>query len=667
MNLNFINRLCFTFCLFLCISLFTGSAVSQNIPTTDSDTVFIKKDTRLIISDSLYVFNSDTTIIFPDSIIRQNPELKTYILYLELEKKSQKSFVTRELYKAAFTSHHDILTNDTIDLQKSEKRFTPWNGKVIRKIYYKVLQAIGSNVTDTSSHHNTKFFDWLNNSYPSTRTFVIKNNLLFHQGDRIVPMELSNSERILREQRSIKDARISISELQHTSDSVDLIVVVKDVYPFGVAFKNTGLDKYEINFFTVNFKGWGHYFNNAITITPTESTFLIYSKFEYIAPNIAGSFIDIAANYESSEHSNLKRIKAIRNYLPLKSSMGGIAKIERNRYHLGIAYDYPPQVAFDSSELIPVGFLEKEAVVGYSIITTNQLNNPSTYVVIAGSYLGKNFFDRPTTSIDTNIRYQNRTDFLASFSFLRNNYYQTRYINSFGITEDVPYGLNLTLTGGYELGELFNRPYGGASFSAGNFITNIGYFYMNCQAGSFLMDNELKQGLFSFETMYFTNLFKIKERYKSRISFWSYYAVGLNRYNNEKMFVLNLYRSQRYDLYKFEGNQQLNLSTGITTFTPWYLYGFQFAYELFFETTLVGQSNKSVFKNRLYSGIGLGMKIKNESLVFETIDIRFVYFPVVEFGESHFGFWISIKPTNVFNDFEAEKPKIIPYELYYNF
>ncbi len=190
---------------------------------------------------------------------------------------------------------------------------------------------------------------------------------------------------------------------------------------------------------------------------------------------------------------------------------------------------------------------------------------------------------------------------------------------------------------------------------------------MKAQAGSIFLDNELKQGLFSFETRYFSNLLKIKKRYNSRINVWGFYATGINRFNNEKMFVLNLFRSHAYNLYKFEGNQQLNTCLGITTFTPWYLYGFRFAYELFFETTQIGPSNKSVFKNRMYSGIGLGVKIKNEDLVFETIELGFVFFPVVRQDDSHLRFWVTIKPTGIFKGFEAEKPKIIPYQLYYNY
>jgi hypothetical protein len=287
-------------------------------------------------------------------------------------------------------------------------------------------------------------------------------------------------------------------------------------------------------------------------------------------------------------------------------------------------------------------------------------------LVLAARYDYMHYYDRPVTSVDTNIRYQHRTDFLGSISFVRNDYYQSKYIYGFGITEDIPYGFNLTLTTGYELAEFFNRPYGGISISAGNYLNKFGYLYVLAEAGTFMEDNELRQGLFNFSTSYFSNLFNLTEKYNTRFLFRSYYSMGFNRYPNEKMYVQNLNQMRGLDLYKFDGNQQLNINTGVVTYTPWSIYGFQFALELFWEASLAGPAQRPIYDNKLYSGIGLGVLIKNENLVFQTLEIRLSWYPNPDDG-NNFTTKMDMRPTGKFQSFEATKPRIIPYDYYYDF
>lgn len=76
---------------------------------------------------------------------------------------------------------------------------------------------------------------------------------------------------------------------------------------------------------------------------------------------------------------------------------------------------------------------------------------------------------------------------------------------------------------------------------------------------------------------------------------------------------------------------------------------------------LVGPENRSVFSNKLYSGIGLGIRIRNENLVFKTFQIRFAYYPTVPNDMGQFYYLISgenyQKPVN----FDPKIPYIIDY------
>jgi hypothetical protein len=631
-----------------------------------TDTLFFEKGTQIKIYDSTYHFANDTTLIFEDSVIRQNDELRTYQLQQLLKKKSQGNRVMRELYSATFTDPYKKTETDTTKIVKPEKHFEPYQGKIIRHIHYKVLDAIGPTVNDTAQNKESSLIRWINNTYPPTKPYVIRQNLLFREGDRIEPFLMTNSERMLRELRSLNDVRIRVSDTIPGTDSVDVVVIVKDIYPFGVKFKSAGIDQYDVELYTVNLMGWGHFFSNTITLMPISSPYIRYSKFDYEVPNIGGSFIAAEAIIERNESTRLRQLQATRKYLPTQSSWGGLAKAENKSYNLDSVYNYPPAASIDTSKLFRIHYLELDGVAGYSQATDAHPDETSNYLVLAGRYNYIHYYDRPVTRIDTNIRYQHRTDFLGSVSFVRNNYYQSKYIYAFGLTEDIPYGFNLTLTAGYEMAEFFNRPYGGVSISAGNYIKNFGYLYVLSEAGTFVDERRLKQGLFNFSTHYFSNLFNFTEKYKSRFQFRSFYSIGLNRYPNEKMYVQNLNQMSGLDLYKFDGNQQLNINTGVVTYTPWSIYGFQFALEFFWEASLVGAANRPIYINQLYSGIGTGILIKNENLVLQTLEIKLTWFPNPSDGNA-FMLKVNSRPQGEFQSFEASNPHIIPYDFYYDF
>jgi len=51
-------------------------------------------------------------------------------------------------------------------------------------------------------------------------------------------------------------------------------------------------------------------------------------------------------------------------------------------------------------------------------------------------------------------------------------------------------------------------------------------------------------------------------------------------------------------------------------------------YFLFVDAGLINKKNKILAESPVYSGIGAGIRIKNENLVFNTIQLRFSFYPV---------------------------------------
>ena len=120
---------------------------------------------------------------------------------------------------------------------------------------------------------------------------------------------------------------------------------------------------------------------------------------------------------------------------------------------------------------------------------------------------------------------------------------------------------------------------------------------------------------------------------------WFSNLMGKGRYRVRQFIDVNLTRGwNRMDGYResfgFEdnaelrglgeeiyGNNRLVVNSETVVFTPWHLYQFRFALYGFADLGILGY-NGNLFKNGFYSTIGIGVRIKNEHLIFRTINIR---------------------------------------------
>jgi hypothetical protein len=65
------------------------------------------------------------------------------------------------------------------------------------------------------------------------------------------------------------------------------------------------------------------------------------------------------------------------------------------------------------------------------------------------------------------------------------------------------------------------------------------------------------------------------------------------------------------------------------------LLGFKFAPFVFGDLSLLTPQNESINKSNLFSGLGAGIRARNENLVFNTIELRLVYFPLTTYQNIH--------------------------------
>jgi hypothetical protein len=159
---------------------------------------------------------------------------------------------------------------------------------------------------------------------------------------------------------------------------------------------------------------------------------------------------------------------------------------------------------------------------------------------------------------------------------------------------------------------------------------------------------------------YFSNLISVgTSKVRNFVNFD--YTRGFDR-NTDEFLVFdngNGFSGIKND--SIRGKQRLAVSLESVLFSPLNVYGFRFAFFGFADLTLLSGSNEVFGSGYSLSGLGLGIRIRNDNLIFNTFQIRLGFFPnppmysdinhIIISGEQ------LLKPSN----FEPGPPSVLPY------
>jgi hypothetical protein len=614
-----------------------------------------RKDSSAVYNDTLLVPKS-ASLQYTPSFALVKKHYKTSDLYDQIKQAADKEYWTRQLHNIV-VKPSSVPVSDTLKNENSEASFEKYKNKIIRNITLKRLNIFGPSVYDTTSRP----LNWVettgNKLHVETSDRIIYNHILFKKGDQLNPLKLSDNERVLRSLSFIEDARILVQDNSSTSDSVDILVIAKDVFPLGfdIAVKKGGSGKLQI--WNKNLLGLGRENQNDIYWSKDKKFFSGFDE-TYIINNIAGTFINSNLQYTHTNDTRYIGVNTTRDFFTPNTKYAG-----------GININYTSTVAAlflpDSSDTAHISYNSYDFWLGrsFSLKSDNLLAKHNLKIITAARFLINDFFRRPEVSETLFYKYQNKNTILGSIGLSRQNYYKTNMIYNFGRTEDIPYGFLLKATGGFERNEFTRRFYSSLSFSAGGLIDAIGYGYFDVEGGGFYNKKAFQQGMIKINSYYFTNLYLIN-RFRIRNFVNIYYVDGIKRFRDEYLTIDNNNSNGIQGLYatKLTGQQKININLEAVAFSPYKLYGFRFAFFSFLDLGMVGPNTKWVFNNPLYSSIGLGVRIKNERLVFKTIQIRLAYFPNPPKGALKDFVYLSGEDTFNPSNFFMKEPDLLQFQ-----
>lgn len=512
---------------------------------------------------------------------------------------------------------------------RSESPFRPFEGKIIRHIY---LRGYGfeQTFTDTSKRLQYKGTQLLNHLHRKTRDFVIRNNLFIKEGMPVNAYKLADNERLIRTLNFIQDARILVVPLPDISDSVDLVVITKDLFSISGAIGalNASPAGFRGNISEDNFLGMGQRTQLGINLEQNRSPHF-GAQLLYGMTNIGGSFVNATASYTEINNDLYpgqpdEKAWFIQLNRPLYSPYAHLA----GGFTIGLFQDFNVY-HFPDSSFFKYRYYTHDGWIGWNLGSKRFLDNTSVRDrrFLAFRYF-RNAFDTVPYQVGKtyNFRFNDKEAALASFTFFRQDFYKTNYIYGFGTTEDLPVGYNIAVTGGWYRQLNLNRLYTG--IDANGYLTTTGgaFFQLFLRSGLFMNHGQGQDASVLLGTSYYSPLYvfpALKIRQYLNFS----YTRQFNRVGIDPLTIDNVFGLRYFTGDSTYGDQRVTLHSETTFFTNYKLLGFKFAPFVFGDLSLLTPDKQSLYKSNLYDGIGAGIRARNENLVFNTIELRMVYFP----------------------------------------
>jgi hypothetical protein len=600
------------------------------------------------ISNGLSLFPDDTlfrqsSALVPNTVSGRD---KNIVFFDSLRVRASRNSITRKLYDFV------IVTPKTINYKHitstSDANYIRFSGKKIRKIEIQRLNVFGTNINNPVSNTPNKIENLLNKTHLNTNEKIIRKNLLFSEGDLISPLALSDNERILRQLPYIDDARIIVVPV--SDEEADILVLTKDVYSLGASYSFHGLTKGSLSVFERNIFGIGHEFGLEMPFddkAPDSPGFGAH----YLVNNIGKSFVNLNLYFHTGLGEKTYGFGISRNLVSSTTKYAGGISIKQ-------------MYTSEDLDTLPVPEPLKYNLQDYWLQRSFLINKDRVSRIIIGArYTNNNVFDRPFILPNSYYSLQKYRMYLGSAAFSIQKYYKTSRIYGYGRTEDIPYGGLFRVTAGREYNE-FNeyrkRTYMGVEIAFGKSSRSVGYFYTSAGIATFLDGKQSRQGLLSLNIKYFSNLLTLGNN-MIRNFFYFDYTRGFDR-NTDEFLVLtrdNGFSGFRND--SINGSQRLSLSIESVLFSPVNLYGFKFAFFGFADFSFLSGTNEIMGNNNYVTGIGLGIRIRNDNLVFNTFQVRFGFFPNPPLYSKISFLTVSGEQLLRPNNFDSGPPSIIPY------
>nr|WP_319512439.1 hypothetical protein [uncultured Draconibacterium sp.] len=593
---------------------------------------------------SAQIPQTDTTQISPPKNLQQEH------FYDSLENRANRRRFTGWLYDAIISPPRPYVDKKALALDY----FKEYEGKVIAKITINALDVFGPTCTDTTREAKHWAERAANKIHTKSNLKTIRKLLLFKSGEVLNPELMYENERIIRNLPYIKDVRIYVEQDPTYIGFVNVTVLTKDRFSFGVSGGVNGTNSGDVEIYNRNIFGVGHEVSVKFVGHVEKEPYLGVETF-YNIKNIAGRFLDVRLGYLNTYRREGFVTEFNKPFITqnVKWGYGGFAA---RMFRSDRITDNDPVKVEEPIDL-SVNYLW-----GGRSFNISPHHENITELVVSTGINNWNYFKDPMVAPENSHFFSNHTLYMMGLTISQRRYIQDQLIYSYGITEDIPEGFKNELIYGYDANEFGDRHYLHFYSSNGNLLlSQRGYLFTSAGASGYLNKGRFEEGIIHADVNFISKLVTAGRK-RVRTFAELNYTLGIRRFEIEHLTLGERDHIRGFDSDIAVGKQRLNLKLEHVVFLPTQFYKFNIAFFGFADIGVIGSNRELIFKQDYYSGLGLGIRLHNENLVFETFRLRLAFYPFHPDDASFFGFSLDEQSKQQFISFEPTGPEPVRFE-----
>ena len=630
--------------LFCCVVpvLFSSSGLGQtpngNLRSSVPDSVAVKAGLLVILPDSFFVAAGDTVIPTNGKRIRLriDPYARTRLFYDSLAAHAGRRPLPAVLYRL-FVRDNDPVRRTAKNDKARESDFRPYEGKTVRSIQTLHVPILDGDVNDTSWADTSLFGRWLN-LLPQTRPYVIRSRRIVSTGKKVSARRLADMERLVREFRTIRDARLYVRPVAGT-DSIDLVMATQDIFPLrlNIDFRSADLFKLRLN-----------------------------------DRNIAGSAVEAGLSYayDGSLEKPRSTTLSLRQINMFNRFIDGSFYMERSgdRSATGFSMERPylttalPEIGGVYFNKVNDRFRSDTLSRYYHLLTTGAwyghvIRVGSSIELIPAIAWEANIHPEGTAAV-VNLDYEtgSRQAGLFSLNLIRRRFLRTALVNAAGVSEYVPVGWLVNVTTGAETIQPASRNYTGATLQGASFIKDAGYFAVTVSAGQHYRSGITEDRIFEAGLLYYTPLLRWgRVRFRQFVEANGRFAGDLSRYGNYRL--QGSWVTPEGDIPYGTISQSVALRSVV--FMPWYLYGFRCSVYDVLALDRIGDPCRNDNPIRDYPSVAIGLRMQNDFLAYSALSLQVRFAPAVNGYSSYFSVTLKSLVLPLFRGLEAGRPRML--------
>lgn len=593
----------------------------------------LKKGNYYILNGSLFFAVNDTLVNVADTnsllFSRYHVKLDT-VFNTKLEETSRKTQVTQSLYQKLLPAKAPPAGKS----QRGEKDFEKFEGKIIASINFKELPVFGSEIYDTviAPLHDSKAF--FNKAHVYTKAGKIKKLLLFEAGEPVKPFQMADCERIIRSLDAIADARIQVVTDAVDTTQVHLLVITRDAFPFSVGGQMYAIDRGRLDVRHSNLLGLGHQQINRF-YTDASGTEKGYHGI-YQMENLYKTFINARFEYYRVGNQQYSGFRMYRDFITPEIKYAGSFRIYGTQKTMVWS-------SFPADSTVEVNYHEEDVWVGrnFQLLSVASRKGFGPSLNFSGRVYAIQYQKKPEALLTDEML--NTTQVLAKVGYWQQKFYKNNMVYSSGFVEDIPTGFLAEMVGGMQFSSSKYKPYTAFHGAWGHISRNNTYVYLKLELGSFFNNKKPDQGIFSFNAKCFTPLIKTSGPFFRQFASL-HFVHGYDQSATNLLTLNSGFGLRGYSEEIPSGNSRLVFSTETVIFPRFYLLGYGSTFFTFYDVGAIGNNLTQLVNQKVYSGLGIGFRFRNNQSLIKSVEIRLTWFPVVPQG-AHWNYYMSSEQT----------------------